>query len=209
VPRPRFENLAPAKRDAILDAATQAFSEHGFEGAVYNEIIAAAGVSKGAMYYYFDDKEDLFTTVVERAMSPVFEALFSLPPAKTPVEFWASLMSSVQTLEPLLVDPHLIPLMRHFLGTRASPAHGPAIAGLYAKIEAGFEVLLEHGRTLGAVRDDMPTSLLLALLMGFGEAGDRWFLDNLESLEPAELHRLFALIATMFRDLAIPPSTSG
>ena len=66
-PRPRFETLEPARRSAILDAAAEEFAARGFEAASYNRIIERAGTSKGAMYYYFEDKADLFTTVVAEA----------------------------------------------------------------------------------------------------------------------------------------------
>ncbi len=65
MPRPRFERLSVERRDRILEAAAREFAVHGFEGATLNHILAAAGISKGAAYYYFDDKADLFATVVQ------------------------------------------------------------------------------------------------------------------------------------------------
>ena len=67
MPRPRFKKLAADKRAAIIEAAGVEFAAHGFQGASLNAIIAAAGISKGAFYYYFDDKADLFATVIEYA----------------------------------------------------------------------------------------------------------------------------------------------
>ena len=42
------------------EVAAREFGEHGFEGASLNHILAEAGVSKGAAYYYFEGKADLF-----------------------------------------------------------------------------------------------------------------------------------------------------
>ncbi len=65
MPRPRFLKLDEDRRNKILDAAKSEFAESGFEQASYNRIIERAGLSKGAMYYYFDDKLDLYLTVLE------------------------------------------------------------------------------------------------------------------------------------------------
>lgn len=46
-------------RQRILDAATDAFTEHGFDGASIDDITARAGFSRGAFYSNFDDKTDL------------------------------------------------------------------------------------------------------------------------------------------------------
>ncbi|HEX8725928.1 MAG TPA: helix-turn-helix domain-containing protein, partial [Gemmatimonadaceae bacterium] len=64
--RERFDNLDPDKQERLFEAAADEFSDHGFEGASLNRIIDRAGMSKGSLYYYFNDKSDLYATVVER-----------------------------------------------------------------------------------------------------------------------------------------------
>lgn len=52
----------PVVRDTkqrILDAALDVFGERGYRGASVDDVAAAAGVTKGAVYYYFEDKDDL------------------------------------------------------------------------------------------------------------------------------------------------------
>jgi AcrR family transcriptional regulator len=49
-----------AKRQTILEAATARFAEVGYEAASMDGLAAAAGVSKGSLYDYFKNKEDLF-----------------------------------------------------------------------------------------------------------------------------------------------------
>lgn len=47
-------------RSSILNAATECFSESGYEGTGVAEICSRAGVSKGAFYYHFETKESVF-----------------------------------------------------------------------------------------------------------------------------------------------------
>ena len=56
----------PAKRQKILDGAKRCFLSVGFEAASMNEITAEAGVSKGTIYVYFADKEELFAELIDR-----------------------------------------------------------------------------------------------------------------------------------------------
>ena len=63
----------PAKRDQILDGAKRCFLRLGFENASMNEITAEAGVSKGTIYVYFQNKEELFIELIERERSVLLE----------------------------------------------------------------------------------------------------------------------------------------
>lgn len=57
-----------AKREAILDAATQEFTERGYEGASMSAIVARIGGSKQTLYGYFPSKDDLFFEVMMRVV---------------------------------------------------------------------------------------------------------------------------------------------
>jgi AcrR family transcriptional regulator len=54
-----------SKRRQILDGARKVFMDLGFDGASMGEIARCAGVSKGTLYVYFDDKSRLFEAIVE------------------------------------------------------------------------------------------------------------------------------------------------
>jgi TetR/AcrR family transcriptional repressor of mexJK operon len=60
---------SPAKRRAILDAATQVFTDLGYARASVDAIAAAAGVGKQTVYGHFGDKEHLFLAAIQEARS--------------------------------------------------------------------------------------------------------------------------------------------
>src|SRR3954454_16710269 len=64
MPKVTQEHL-DARRAEILDGARRAFAEHGYEGATVARLEAATGLSRGAIFHYFENKTDLF---VELAM---------------------------------------------------------------------------------------------------------------------------------------------
>jgi AcrR family transcriptional regulator len=65
----------PVKREQILDGAQRVFMRQGFDAASMNDITREAGVSKGTLYVYFKNKEDLFAAIIQRKKSLVFEKL--------------------------------------------------------------------------------------------------------------------------------------
>lgn len=65
---PRPKQADPLARRQILAAALDVFSRQGYAGTTLDDITAAANLSKGAIYWYFESKADLFTILLgERA----------------------------------------------------------------------------------------------------------------------------------------------
>ena len=56
----------PAKRAQIIEGAKRVFMRLGFDAASMNDITREAGVSKGTIYVYFENKEDLFGAIIEQ-----------------------------------------------------------------------------------------------------------------------------------------------
>lgn len=64
--------LDPAKRDQILDGAHRVILRMGFDAAGMADITREAGVSKGTIYVYFENKDDLFEALMEREKERLF-----------------------------------------------------------------------------------------------------------------------------------------
>jgi AcrR family transcriptional regulator len=60
-----------ATRGQLIDVATRLFAEQGYEGTSIEAVLAAAGVSRGALYHHFAGKEALFEAVVSAATDRV------------------------------------------------------------------------------------------------------------------------------------------
>ena len=74
---PRWQRRSEDRPREICAAALEVFAEKGFAAARLEEIARRAGVSKGTLYLYFKDKEDLFRAVVRSAIAPNIEAITS------------------------------------------------------------------------------------------------------------------------------------
>src|SRR5271165_3909467 len=75
-----IEPLSPERRrqqtrEHLLQAAAQVFAERGFHGTSLDEVAAAAGFSKGAVYSNFRNKEDLFLALLAWVYSQEMQGL--------------------------------------------------------------------------------------------------------------------------------------
>ena len=73
--QPRWQRRAEERPGEICAAALAVFAEKGFAAARLDEIARRAGVSKGTLYLYFADKEQLFRAVVRNTVSPNVETI--------------------------------------------------------------------------------------------------------------------------------------
>ena len=68
---PRWERRKDSRPSELLDAALEIFVERGYAAARLEDVAAKAGVSKGTLYLYYDNKEELFKAVVRRSIAPL------------------------------------------------------------------------------------------------------------------------------------------
>lgn len=76
--QPKWRRRKEARPAEIVAAAFEVFSEKGFAAARLDLIAARAGVSKGALYLYFETKEELFKAVVRDAVAPNLDGVRAL-----------------------------------------------------------------------------------------------------------------------------------
>jgi len=77
---------AEERRNAILKAALDEFSERGFAAARLDDVARRAGVAKGTIYLYFKDKEALFQELVRFQIGPVVGALEAVLASDLPLK---------------------------------------------------------------------------------------------------------------------------
>ncbi len=73
--KPTFDNISAEKRQRIINAATGEFAIKGFENANMNTIAKKADVSVGSLYKYFENKQDLFLTIIHYSIQSMEELL--------------------------------------------------------------------------------------------------------------------------------------
>lgn len=205
MPRPRFQKLPPDRRRQILDAAAKELGAHGYEGTSLNRILEQAGLSKGAAYYYFDDKNDLVATVFMDLWGRLVQETKLDLAALTTEGFWDSLFDLARRfMESAKEEPWLISAVKAIwslpLGARTS---GP-LADAFEEMVGWLADILRRGRELGVVRRDLPEGLLLAVALAMDEAADHWMVEHWDEFDEPELARLSAAMFDMWQRVLMP-----
>jgi AcrR family transcriptional regulator len=166
MPRATWANLEPSKRARVLDAAMAEFGRNGYSGGSLNVIAREAGVAKGSLFQYFDDKFDLFAHVAEQTSLRIYAVMEpKLSPAPDRpfvdhfldlVDVWIDYMGrhpaerAVTAATTMELDPRVRQAVRE-------PVHR-----LYAQ---GLRPLLAAGLERGEIRADADVDALLSLLV--------------------------------------------
>ena len=187
MPRPRFDKLSTKKRERIMEAAAKEFSTYGFEQASLNRILADAGVSKGAAYYYFDDKADVFATTVQYYSRHILGEITDFAVDQLTAEtFWPTLAEIYrQQLLYTFEYPWAMGVFKAVgkVSAQTLEANKP-LAAMLAEIQGWLTSFLQHGQALGMVRRDLPDDLLLSIFWVLDDAHDNWLLAHQAELTP-------------------------
>jgi AcrR family transcriptional regulator len=202
-PRTRLLALTPERRAELLDPAESEFAERGYGGASLNRILAMAGMSKGQAYYYISDKADLYGAVIERALRRLGDAMdFSFTTPVDADDFWGQVGEFLaRVTATLMTNERLASLARNIY---ESAETSDALAGPMSTIHDGLDRLLHLGQSVGAVRDDVPNSLLQATVFAAAREIDRWFAQHWLEMEADEALALDAKALEMIRGLVAP-----
>jgi TetR/AcrR family transcriptional regulator, transcriptional repressor for nem operon len=93
-----------ATRNRVLDTAAALVFEHGVAGTSLDDVRAAANVSKGQLYHYFADKDDLIHAVIDRTVEQVLDA----QPRLIDLSSWAAIAAWFDDLVQMQVERHAI-----------------------------------------------------------------------------------------------------
>lgn len=181
----RTKEDAERTRDQILDAAELAFREHGVSRTSLEEIARRAGCTRGAVYWHFKGKLDLFAALMARTQQPLFQRFERAvaPEHADPVE--AMREATLQSIHDLATEPHarnMLEILFHrceFVGELAPivDQHGAKVNWVIDQSAAAFERARNAGlidaahcpRFCAAMFHTLTTGILRDWLLAPGE----------------------------------------
>src|SRR3954451_6225028 len=101
----RRAEQAEGTRSALIEAARPLFAERGYSDVATEEIVAAARVTRGALYYHFEDKRDLFRAVYAEVDRELVEGIARVALAES--DPWQRLIAGFDAFLDACVDPAL------------------------------------------------------------------------------------------------------
>ena len=147
-------------KDAVRTAAVDLFARHGFANTSVQQIVEAAGVTKGAMYHYFRSKDDLLFGIYEHLLTLQGEHLAAIV---------ATGDSTAQKLRAACID--VIETSIEFIDEGTVFFHSAHLLPVEKQLEVKhrrrvyndqFAALVEAGQREGSYRIDIPRAVLVA-----------------------------------------------
>ncbi len=205
MPRPRFYKLANEKQETILEAAAREIAKKGYENASLNHILLSAGLSKGAAYYYFDDKADLFITAVTHYRQIVMRDVIIDIDALTADNFWHNLTDIYrQQFYQAQKRPWVFGAIKSVNSLPAERLTQEPFAAFTVAMRNTLPQLLSTGQALGAVRQDLPDELLYKLVMAIDDVYDQWLLPQWAEMDEDEIETAVSGIIKLLQQLLTP-----
>ena len=134
--------ISEATRTALLEMAQEMFAEYGYAGTATEEVVRRAGVTRGALYYHFKNKEGLFRAVVEEVERATAERIALAALAETGP--WNQLVAGCMAFLDLSADPAV---------QRISLLDAPSVLGweTYREVDLRYGFGLLKGGLMGAM----------------------------------------------------------
>lgn len=170
MPLNRFLNLPHEDKERVLQIAKKQFSHHGYDAMSLNLLLKELDISKGQFYYWFEDKADLFFTVLKQGIDALQQRLNDHGMPKSKSKYWEHMRNSRLISEMLWKEKDFVEIGQIIY--RQIPQNHP----LYERLQECGAPLREHfcdgiqlGQTWGFVRTDLSASALYDLTDGLSD----------------------------------------
>jgi AcrR family transcriptional regulator len=162
----RWERRPDERPDEILDAALAVFAERGYRNTRLEDVGEAAGVTKGAIYHYFENKEDLLLRAIEHRREVAFEKIEGIvrdkaAPVSTRIRLIVRRWFAAMTKERLAVMTLLLQGIAH----EAPEAFRNWLAGGPTASARLIATLVREGQARGEFRADADADVAARLLV--------------------------------------------
>ncbi len=160
MPKETFYNLDEEKKQRILDAAVNEFSEHSYVEVKLSRIIKASKIPRGSFYQYFEDKKDLFLYLFDMITKAKLEFLKDLlpNPENTPfLELFKELY--IRGARFAEVNPKYIKITRYLMmsgGAIYDEVIGDGLQ-MARKIYLNY---IDTDKKMGRIKDDVDSEVL-------------------------------------------------
>jgi AcrR family transcriptional regulator len=160
-------------KERLLRVATRLFARHGFESTSVQDIVDAAGVTKGAMYHYYGSKDDLLYEVYHQLLTVQTTRLNEIVKSEGSAEdrLRAAALdvveSSLANLDELIVffrSLHMLPEDRQTQVRAERRAY-----------QDQFKALVEEGMTAGTFRTEVPADIVVHFFLSTVNQLGAWY----------------------------------
>jgi TetR/AcrR family acrAB operon transcriptional repressor len=179
----RTKEDAQQTRESLLDAAEMLFAERGVSRTSLQDIAKAAGVTRGAVYWHFQDKAELFNAMMSRTTLPMEDTLKAIDTEREVCPLSELKASMMDVMRRIVHDPRT---QRVFDIATLKVEYIDELAGIrarhlnvHASCQQHVEDTFRRAQALGHIRADLDPTMLAISHMGMVNGLiHNWMLDQ-------------------------------
>lgn len=167
MPKETFLKLPEDKRERVMRASISEFINHGFEKGNVGDIAKKAGVAKGSMYQYFENKKELFLYCVKWSMEFFLKKYAGkLIPDENMDIFQFFYQNSKDIMEQIKQERDIVIFIQDVFLGRYQNLTGESLAYMNRMSEEHVLKLIRAGKKNGTIRNDIDDYILILYLTG-------------------------------------------
>ena len=160
---PTFQNLSGEKRGRVLRAAGEEFALRGYDAAKMSAIAQAAGVSVGALYKYFENKQALYLAVIRHSVAGMERLLTALSRAEEDIVLKAERI--IREIQRFSRGDQVLFKLYQGAAAQSDPAAAARFAGEIETVTARIYCqAIREAQAAGEVRPDVDAGFMAYLL---------------------------------------------
>lgn len=208
MPKQTFLNLPEEKRQAFTEIALDEFANNDYNTASVSKIVEKAGIAKGSVYQYFNDKQDLFMYLLDVSNREMLDFIQQATPPNPAADFFEMLRWQMSaTVQASQKYPVHAKLARRAY-TSPLPFHEEILEEAKKLRQEHFQALIAQAQSSGRLNPELDPAIVGFMVQGlindlgpflqskFGRRGDDW-------VELPEVGEVFdQVIAVLKRGLA-------
>ena len=166
MPKQTFLNLSEEKRQAFIEIALDEFANNDYNTASISKIVEKAGIAKGSVYQYFEDKQDLFMYLLDVSNQEMMTHIQQSAPPDPSAGFFALLRWQMSvTVQAAIKFP-----VHSRLARRAYTSPLPFRDAIFEKVkktrEEHFQAMIAQAQAAGQLNPDLDPAIVSFMVQG-------------------------------------------
>jgi len=166
MPKQTFLNLPEEKRKTFIAVALDEFANNDYNTASVSKIVEKAGIAKGSLYQYFEDKQDLFLYLLDVANQEMMAHVTQTPPPDPNADFFTTLrwQMSVTVQAAVRFPIHSKLARRAYIS--ALPFHDAILEKAKKVREEYFQGMVAQSQTAGRLDSRLDPGVVSFMVQG-------------------------------------------
>ncbi|HBC96807.1 MAG TPA: TetR/AcrR family transcriptional regulator [Clostridium sp.] len=167
MPKKTFFNLEEKKQDKIIRSAISEFTKYGFERAKMDTIAKNANVSKGSMYQYFDNKEELFLFSVKWSIDLFYKRYGRYLNLKKDMNIFDLFYKDAKIIwSQMMEERDMVIFIQDVLLGKYKNLTDKSMSYIMDMVNKNTLNMIQNGKRNGSIRKDIDDNLLLIFITG-------------------------------------------